>query len=353
MSNAAGRRRASSINRARPPVKWRKSNLPPAVMKEVMKQLPKGAENVRVMRRGRSGKKFRVLYETGGKTISVFPWDVTNANFRLYPPGQVGAPGHPGVQINPTISPTFNPTFSPTFNPRIIVNGRERGGRRDRERETERPPPAEAHRLDPNQLDDIRRELDEAVKARGKAVNQLLGGGPAHRKFQKSMGYTRGKGLAGALLNLINPVAWWRDGPRTTLGGVYNQLSSPRTGKVSSKLRAAPYGKTFYTSGGAEAGRARRLRKVKTKDLEPNLRPRAVLAARDRWNAEVGQAFAELTHNPTAAQHQIYQKQLADANLVFDKAQDAVEREFRGRMRKKGVTSGGSESSQTRRLSRL
>ncbi len=347
MPTAAGRRKARPTSRARAPVRWRKSDLPPAVMKEVIKQLPKGATNVRVMRRGRRGKKFRVLFEVGGKRFQVFPWNVTKANFKLYPKGQVGAPMPQGVIISPAISPTISPTntFNPTINvnPHIVAEGR--GGRE--RREVERPPPGEPHRLDPNQLDDIRRELETAMEARKKAVNQLLGGAEKHQEFANGSKSTRG-GIFSGLRGLLSPKTWWTKGPTGSMATLYDSIRYSRHAKAGHKLRAAPYGTKIYITGRGEKRRAGRLERVKEQ-----VNPESVRTALAQCDGAVNQAFAELMNNPTPAQEQLCKKQIADAVLVFDKAQIEVEAEFRRRMRKKGMTTGGKDASQVRRLGRM
>ena len=71
------------------------------------------------------------------------------------------------------------------------------------------------------------------------------------------------------------------------------------------------------------------------------------------WNGKVDQAFAQLAHNPTPAQYQAYERQLAEANKDLQTAQIAVERAFRQGVRKTGATTGGSDTSRTRDLSRM
>ncbi len=120
--------------------KWKPSGLPPAVMAEVKKNLPKGAGKITVMRRG---NKIRVMFERAGQRFTVHPWEVTQAGYKVFPNSNVRAQ-QAGVNISPTFlnKPVFKPTINVppaqvTVNPQIVMP--EVGGRREERMERERP----------------------------------------------------------------------------------------------------------------------------------------------------------------------------------------------------------------------
>ena len=338
MPTAHGRRRPRPATRTR----WRKSNLPPAVMQEVMSQLPRGAKNVRVMRNGPRGKKFRVLYESGGRNFQVFPWNVSKTNFRLYPEGQVANQTQSRAPTTLTGHQPASPTAQPHANPH--------DGRREMdrvEREPERPHAPVPNRIEPDQLEGIGRQLQELKQQRAEAMNQLLGGPERHREFRAGLKSTRG-GIVSGLRGLASPATWWRSGPGGSLAKVIDSVRHSRSGTSGAALRAAPGGKKIYTTRGAERKRAKKLDKIRGA-----VNPESLRATLAEYNGAVDHAFAQLAHNPTPAQYQAYERQLAEANKNLQTAQIAIERAFRQRVRKTGATTGGGNTSQTRKLSRL
>jgi hypothetical protein len=225
-----------------------------------------------------------------------------------------------------------------------IVVRDERGGGRG---EPGRPRPREPTRIDANQLEGIGRKLQTLKQQRAKAVNQLLGGPEQHRTFQEGLKSTRG-GMVTGLRGLLNPLTWWRSGPAGSMAKVYDSLRFSRGGKVGHKLRAAPYGDTIYTTRGAERKRARTLR-----DIRGRVNPESMRTALTELNGAVDHAFAQLTHNPTPAQFQAYERQVAEATNAFETTQIAVEQAFRKEARGKGFTTGGSNTSGAKKLSRM
>ncbi|MDP6670445.1 MAG: hypothetical protein QGI60_01365 [archaeon] len=227
----------------------------------------------------------------------------------------------------------------PGGNAEIIVRD-ERGGGRP-------PHPREPHRIGPEELQGIGRSLQELKQKRAEALNQLLGGPEQHRAFRTGLKSTRG-GILSGIGGLLNPRTWWKGGPAGSIAQIYDSARSSRFGKSGAPLRAAPGGSKIYTTGRAERGRAKRSDRIRRQ-----VNPGSLRTALAEFNGTVDHAFAQLAHNPTSAQHQAYERAVAEATSAFNAKQIEVERAFRQGLTKQGITTGKSGTGSVKRLGRL
>jgi len=155
---AGASRRSKGQGRQRPGTgrkrgEWRPARLPNEVMEQVKQTLPDGAANVRTIRKG---NKVRVLYDApGGQRVHVFPWNVSAANYRIFPGGQVqgqGQPGQPVINITPNISPHIEV--------KPVINAESREERRE---ERQRPEPAPVPERQFFNFEELRRDLRKRI----------------------------------------------------------------------------------------------------------------------------------------------------------------------------------------------